>query len=458
LTFESCIVHYQIRTERFGFFFFTGNNKGLPIPVSQREPGGFKWSLHHLRKCDVMKKSKYTIDDWRTVKALTAQGFTIRAIQKKTGINRTTVNRWQRLDAPREWMWLNLKEPETTDESMRNKQRSVKQRLSYEDRVYISAMLKQNIAPTAIAREIGVSRTTIMREIKRVEGSYDPRAAQVDANKKATRPKKQKLTANTRLRSYVIDCLLKHWSPTQISKRLKQEYPEDKDMQISHEAIYQAIYIQGKGSLRQELALEKALRSGNNRRKPHSALPQKGRNKSWVDGCEISVRPPEIEDRAIPGHWEGDLIIGGDMKSCLVTLVERKTRFLVARRLESKDTRTVVDCLIEMAKAVPESLRSALLKSLTWDQGMELADVARFKTETGFKVYFCDPHSPWQKGTNENTNGLIRQYFPKGTHFAKVTDEEVMEMQDQMNGRPRQTLNWKTPAEALNEELYQFVQ
>ncbi len=155
----------------------------------------------------------------------------------------------------------------------------------------------------------------------------------------------------------------------------------------------------------------------------------------------------------MPGHWEGDLIVGSDMRSCLVTLVERKSRFLVARRLEAHDTRTVVDLLIEMAGSVPDAIRDVACRSLTWDQGSEMADAGRFTRATGFKVYFCDPHSPWQKGTNENTNGLIRQFFPKGTSFLDVTDEEVARMQGLMNERPRQTLNWMTPAEVLNMEL-----
>ena len=171
-----------------------------------------------------------------------------------------------------------------------------------------------------------------------------------------------------------------------------------------------------------------------------------------TEGCEISLRPAEAADRAVPGHWEGDLVVGPGT-ACLVTLVERRTRYLEARRLDARDSRTVVDLLVEMVGDVPEGIRSALLSTLTWDQGPELAQAARFTEATGFRVYFCDPRSPWQRGTNENTNGLLRQYFPKGTDFSLVTDDEVRTAQDQLNGRPRETLGWRTPAEALAEEL-----
>lgn len=382
-----------------------------------------------------------------------SSGMTIRAVAKKTGVNRSVVQRWLHLDKPKDWMWLNMDATCKTEGILLKARKSPRARLSYEDRTYIAAMHKAGHNVATIASELGVARTTVSRELSRVTGEYDPRIAQKDAIQKAARPKKRKLDENKKLRTYVIEGLLKHWSPVQISKRVVTDHPEEMTMRISHETIYQAIYVQGKGILRQELAVEKALRSGNARRKPQSKLPPKPRNQCWVEGCEFSTRPPEIEDRAVPGHWEGDLIVGSDMKSCLVTLVERKTRFLVARRLESKDTKTLVDLLIEMTESVPTSIRNALGNSLTWDQGVEMADAKRFCTATGFKVYFCDPHSPWQKGTNENTNGLIRQYFPKGTSFLKVSDEEVKIMQDEMNGRPRQTLNWQTPAEALTQEL-----
>ena len=184
--------------------------------------------------------------------------------------------------------------------------------------------------------------------------------------------------------------------------------------------------------------------------KPRSRLPDRRGRRGWVEGAELSLRPPEADDRAVPGHWEGDLVVGGDMASCLVTLVERSTRYLLMMsRLGAHDADTVADRLVEMARLIPGSL----VRTLTWDQGVEMARWPRFAEASGFDVFFCDPHSPWQRGTNENTNGLVRQYFPKGTRFSDVTDEQVMLAQDQLNERPRKTLGWRTPAEALADVL-----
>lgn len=396
--------------------------------------------------------TKYTIDDWMAVKKNLSRGHSIRGCANITGVSRGAVFRWKSSDRPPDGIFKTMIEVNPLNppglSSKNNK------RLSYEQRAYIAALKDCGHTLSSIAKKIGMHRTTVARELARAgDGDYDPIIAQKDSWEKSRRPKRRKLDVNRELRSYVIAKLLLKWSPEQISKSIAREFPDQPEMHVSAETIYQAIYIQGKGSLRQELAVEQALRSGKSRRKPQSKMPKRARGSSWVEGCEISKRPKEAEDRAIPGHWEGDLIIGGDHKSCLVTLVERKTRFLVARRLTTHDTKTVVDLLISMAQSIPEEIRDALVSTLTWDQGSELADAARFSLATGFKVYFCDPHSPWQKGTNENTNGLIRQYFPKGTKFTKVTDEEVQEMQDQMNGRPRKTLDWASPAEALSKEL-----
>ncbi len=270
------------------------------------------------------------------------------------------------------------------------------------------------------------------------------------AERTARRPKVRKLDANEHLRACVTDKLALRWSPAQISAQLVHDFPDGEKMRVSHEAIYQTLYVQGRGAQRQELKLEKSLRSGRRARLPQSRLAAKrGQNKSWVEGCELAKRPPEADGRAVPGRWEGDLVIGGDRKSCLVTLVERKTRFALVRRLEMHPTDLVTSVLADMVGDIP----SALMRTITWDQGMEMARHADFTEKTGVKACFCDPHSPWQRGTNENTNGLIRDCFPKGTDFTKVTDEEVREMQDQLNGRPRQTLGWKKPAEAYAELL-----
>ena len=219
-------------------------------------------------------------------------------------------------------------------------------------------------------------------------------------------------------------------------------------MRVSHETIYQALYVQGKGELRHELGVQIALRSGRKGRKPHSKLSSRGK-RPWVEGREISIRPPEAADRAVPGHWEGDLVLGSDMASCLVTLVERRSRFLLMARLLAHDAETVEDKLVEMVASIPHELK----KTLTWDQGSEMAKVADFEMATPFKVYFCDPHSPWQRPTNENTNKFVREYFPKGTDFRKVTDEQVARAQWLLNNRPRKVLDWKFPSEAIQEVL-----
>jgi IS30 family transposase len=319
----------------------------------------------------------------------------------------------------------------------------------------IEVRLRDGRSCREIAREIGVSHTTVAREVRRnacPDGRYRAPRAQRRAEASARRPRPRRVDTSPRLRAYVVRGLALLWSPRQISARMASEFPGDPEMRLSHEAIYQALYVQGRGSLRQELRVEQALRSGRRARRPRSALPPRSGAKTWVEGCEISLRPAEAADRAVPGHWEGDLVVGPGA-ACLVTLVERRTRYLEARRLDARDSRTVVDLLVEMVAAVPDGIRSALLSTLTWDQGPELAQAARFTEATGFRVYFCDPRSPWQRGTNENTNGLLRQYFPKGTDFSLVTDAEVRLAQDQLNGRPRETLGWRTPAEALAEEL-----
>lgn len=331
---------------------------------------------------------------------------------------------------------------------------SPRSRLTLADRAAIQEGLRAGRSLRAIARDIGFSHTTVSREVRRgsERGRYEFSRAQRRAEGAARRPRARRAGSDAALRAYVVAGLLRRWSPRQISERMRLEFPDNGAMRASHETIYQALYVQGRGALREELGRVKALRSGRASRKPRSRLPERP-GRGWCEGCEISLRPPEAGDRAVPGHWEGDLVVGSDGRACLVTLVERRTRFLVARRLLSHESRTVVDLLVEMVASVPDGVRDALLSTLTWDQGVEMAEHARFTEATGFRVYFCDPHSPWQRGTNENTNGLIRQFFPKGTEFADVTDEEVREAQDLLNGRPRETLGWRTPAEALAEEL-----
>lgn len=331
-------------------------------------------------------------------------------------------------------------------------------RLDLAQRLAISMGLDAGHSHARIAAGIGFSRSTVSREVSRHrlgDGTYDPYAAQMAADRDASRPKARKLDACPPLRHYVLEKLAMRFSPRQISMRIRADFPDDEEMRVSHEAIYQALYVQGKGALHQELRLEKALRSGRTSRLPRSRLAaRRGEGRSWVEGCEISLRPAEAEDRAVPGHWEGDLVIGGDSRSCLITLVERSTRFVLVRRLDLHPSELVTSKLAEMISTVPD----ALVRTITWDQGTEMASHGRFTDETGVRVYFCDPHSPWQRGTNENTNGLIRDYYPKGTDFSKVTDEEIRTMQDQLNVRPRETLGWRNPSEALAEMLAKMAQ
>ena len=236
------------------------------------------------------------------------------------------------------------------------------------------------------------------------------------------------------------------WSPQQISARLKADHPDDPEHQISHETIYQSLFVQGRGQLRRELAAN--LRSGRASRKPRGTdLRARGQIKDMI---LISERPAEIEDRAVPGHWEGDLLVGKQGRSFIATLVERQTRYVMLARLgNQKSTEHVIAALQSAITQLPEHLR----RSLTWDRGKELAAHHAFTIATGVPVYFCDPHSPWQRGSNENTNGLLRQYLPKATDLAVHTQADLDHIATELNGRPRQTLRWKTPAEKMNELL-----
>lgn len=394
-----------------------------------------------------MTRCKYSIEDWRAVRRALDLGMTIRGAAEKTGVNRDAVFRWSHMDGPPERMWLAMDIAIGADPAQRP-ERTPRQRLDYEDRALIFAMSRQGETHARIAEAVGCCAKTVGRELARMpEGAYDPRIAQRDAAGRARRPRARKLDADPRLRSYVVNSLMLGWSPQQIASRIGEDFPDDGRMRVSHETVYRALYVQGRGSLREELGVACALRSGRKGRKPRSKLPSRGR--PWVEGREISLRPPEAVDRALPGHWEGDLVIGGDGRSCLVTLVERRSRFLLMSRLTVHDAATVEERLVEMVSSLP----AELARTLTWDQGSEMARVADFELATGFKVYFCDPHSPWERPTNENANGLIREFFPKGTRFDEVTDEEVAHAQWLLNNRPRKVLSWKFPAEALQEVL-----
>lgn len=318
-------------------------------------------------------------------------------------------------------------------------------RLNLEDRVEIRLGLEREQSLRCIARRLGRNVSTISREVSANGGRarYQPMAAHRRAHRRALRPKPTKLTTNPKLRARVTEDLLRLLSPQQIAARLKDDFGDDGSMRISHETIYKSLYVQGRGELRRELA--RCLRSGRAKRVPNGRLEKRARIPDMV---MISERPPEIEDRAIPGHWEGDLLMGKNGKSAIGTLVERSTRFVMLFPL--RDGKTAEDVRGAMTRTV-QRLPGALKRSLTWDQGTEMAQHVQFKIDTGIDVYFCDPHSPWQRGSNENTNGLLRQFFPKGRGLSRVTDAELQRAADLLNGRPRETLDWRTPAEKLTE-------
>ena len=370
--------------------------------------------------------------------------------------------------------------------------------LSFAEREEVAVLNAQRIGVREIALRLGRDPSTISRELRRNvakhDGEYRATVAQWHADERARRPKLAKLAADDKLREYVQSRLsgaiaaadgtkvsgpdvrwkgrrhgarqdrrwASSWSPEQISQRLLVDFPEDESMRISHEAIYQALYVQGRGALKRELVA--CLRTGRALRVPRARARRRG--KPFVTPeIMISERPAEAADRAVPGHWEGDLIIGLD-SSAIGTLVERTTRFTMLLhlprmadfgRLPVKNgpalaghgAEAVRDAIASSIVDLPKHLR----RSLTWDQGVEMAQHAQLRIETGLPIYFCDPHSPWQRGTNENTNGLLRQYFPKGTDLSRHSPEELEAVAAALNGRPRKTLGWRTPAEALRDHL-----
>jgi IS30 family transposase len=374
--------------------------------------------------------------------------------------------------------------------------------LTFAEREEIAILHAQQRGVREIARRLRRSPSTISRELRRNAStrshqmSYRATTAQWHAERRASRPKVAKLAANPALRDYVQDRLAgmiarpdgghiagptvrfigrrhgrradrrwaKSWSPEQISHRLRIDFPDDASMRVSHEAIYQALYVQGRGALRRELVT--CLRTGRALRVPRARTA--GRGKGFVTPeILISERPAEVEDRAVPGHWEGDLILGLN-SSAIGTLVERSTRFTLLLHLPPMDghgsgartkngpataghgAEAVRDAITDAIGTLPERLR----RSLTWDQGSEMAQHARLRIDTGVEIYFCDPHSPWQRGSNENTNGLLRQYFPKGTDLARHSRADLEAVALALNTRPRKTLDWKTPAEALSGLLH----
>lgn len=324
--------------------------------------------------------------------------------------------------------------------------------LRIEEREIISRELSCKRSARFIGTLLGRHHSTISREIGRNGGSGRYRAvdAQVRCAALRARPKSRRLEASARLYDAVNDGLAQHWSPKQISRRLRVDHPDDETMRISHETVYECLYLQARGQLRTQLKL--ALRKGRmwrvNRSRPavvRGTIP---------DMVHISERPAEAADRAVPGFWEGDLIIGKGGRSQIATLVERTTRFVMLVRVPYDRTAERMALLLAAKMAtLPEFLRN----SVTWDQGKEMAAHTKFTVRTGIPVYFCDPHSPWQRGSNENTNGLLRQYFPKGTDLSVYSQPELDRVAAELNGRPRETLNWRKPTEVLDNLLTQHV-
>jgi IS30 family transposase len=319
-------------------------------------------------------------------------------------------------------------------------------RLSLAEREEISRGLTTGATFATIAVGLGRAASTVSREVAANGGRalYRAHTADERALVLMARPKVSKLAGCARLRAEVEARLAVRWSPQQIARSLRDDFPDDEEMWVSHETIYTSLFVQGRGSLRKELA--KCLRTGRAIRRPHGTMPtNKGKLGEMI---LISERPADVEDRAVPGHWEGDLIMGSACKSAIGTLVERTTRFVMLLHLPDGHNAEQVRVALERTIGrLPAELR----RSLTWDQGKEMADHVRFTINTGVQIYFCDPHSPWQRGSNENTNGLLRQYFPKSTDLSRYTRRQLDDVAAELNGRPRQTLDWMKPSQKFAE-------
>jgi IS30 family transposase len=321
-------------------------------------------------------------------------------------------------------------------------------RLSLAEREEISRGLAAGLSIRRIAGRLGRAPSTVCRDVAASGGREGYRACAADrrAVRLLRRPKPAKLALCPRLRQVVEGKLELRWSPQQIAAWLAVSYPDDPEMRVSHETIYLSLFVQARGALRKELT--RYLRTGRARRRPRGLTTKNGQGR-LRDTVLISQRPAEADDRAVPGHWEGDLIFG-TRSSAIATLVERQSRFVMLVSLPQQHTASAVT---EALAAAIVTLPAQLRRSLTWDQGKEMAEHARFSVATGIPVYFCDPHSPWQRGSNENTNGLLRQYYPRTTDFRAITQSDLDAVAAELNDRPRQTLKWKSPCQALDQAL-----
>jgi len=320
--------------------------------------------------------------------------------------------------------------------------------LTLAEREEISRAVVAGHSIRSIAAQLGRAPSTISRELKRNGGQECYRASQADQSAwdRGRRPKTGKLVENRALARIVAGKLQLQWSPEQVAGWLKRTYPDDTSRQVSHETIYRSLFIQARGALKKEL-VEHLRRTRAMRRSRHHT--QKTDNHGRItDTVSISERPASVEDRAVPGHWEGDLLFGSK-NSQIATLVERHTRYAMLVKVSGKDTETVINALIKNARKLPEEL----YKSLTWDRGKEMAEHKRFTLATDIQVYFCDPQNPWQRGTNENTNGLLRQYLPKGTDLSGYSQAKLNAVARRLNERPRKTLNYETPAERFHQTV-----
>jgi transposase, IS30 family len=386
-----------------------------------------------------MSLKKDLIDKQVRFWVLMAGGATLTGASETVGVSRATGRKWRQATGGR----IPRRRPEPSGRY-----------LSLEERLQIADLYLGGAGVRAIAVGIGRSPATVSRELgrngsaptARRAGKYAPYAAQKQAEMRGRRPKASKFD-HTELAAVVQSRLCVKWSPEQISLHLAERFPERAEMRVCPETIYQALYVQGRGHLRADL--HRHLRTGRAVRRPRgSSVTKRGKIPNMI---LISERPAEVTDRAVPGHWEGDLILGSNCRSAIATLVERQTRYTMLVHLPEDHSATAVrDGLLATIKTLPEHLR----KSLTWDQGPELTRHAEIALATKMDIYFCDPHSPWQRGSNENTNGLLRQYFPKGTDLSVHSTERLLEVATELNARPRKTLGGITPAKAMQRLLF----